>query len=322
MSVTSFTPRLPAKRIVLFNHKGGVGKTTLTASISSALARRGKRILLVDSDPQCNLTIFRVSEDVVNDLMDNSESLEGNTLWSSVKPMVDSTGDLKIISPIELDAGLYLLPGDIRLAEFESELNDFWNECYKRKVRGFRGTSALSEVINNVVQTYEIDFVFYDSGPNIGALNRAILLDCDYFIIPAACDLFSLSAIRTVGHTLAKWIEEWQMISGLAPDGLYLLPGRPKLLGYIPQRFRVRVGQPTKDYQKFFPQIENQVQSEVVTRLLAVDHSLVSNRHSLKLGEVKDYSSQASTSQVSGIPLQSDEIDGIAEKILERTTSG
>jgi cellulose biosynthesis protein BcsQ len=50
------------KKIALFNHKGGVGKTTLTVNISNAMAEAGKRVLLVDADPQCNLTSFYLEE--------------------------------------------------------------------------------------------------------------------------------------------------------------------------------------------------------------------------------------------------------------------
>ena len=46
------------KKIALFNHKGGVGKSTLTINIANALAKMGKTVLLVDADPQCNLTSF------------------------------------------------------------------------------------------------------------------------------------------------------------------------------------------------------------------------------------------------------------------------
>ena len=132
------TPRSKAVRIALFSHKGGVGKTTLTVNISSALAAKGKKVLLVDADPQCNLTFHRVEEMVADNLLDKSESEEGKTLWSAVKPLVDGTGDVKYIEPIELIANTFLLPGDIRLAVFENELNVFWNECFQRKPKGFR----------------------------------------------------------------------------------------------------------------------------------------------------------------------------------------
>src|SRR5438309_6894120 len=103
-----------AIRIVLFNHKGGVGKTTLTVNIASALAKQGRRVLLVDSDPQCNLTAYLVEESVVNDLLDQSDTKEGATVWSAVKPVVDRLGEPRAIPAINLRPRLFLLPGDVR----------------------------------------------------------------------------------------------------------------------------------------------------------------------------------------------------------------
>ena len=85
-------PRNRAKRLAIFNHKGGVGKTTLTVNIAWAIASLGKKVLLVDSDPQCNLTSYLVEESVVDDLLDNSDGNGGRTIWSSLKPIVEATG--------------------------------------------------------------------------------------------------------------------------------------------------------------------------------------------------------------------------------------
>ena len=127
-------PRSDAFRISIFNHKGGVGKTTLTVNIALTLAAQGKRVLLVDSDPQGNLTSYLIEENVVDDLMDQSDTESGGTLWSAVKPIVEAEGQVKTIDAIPLSQeNAFLLPGDIRLSEFEAELNDFWGQCYQRK---------------------------------------------------------------------------------------------------------------------------------------------------------------------------------------------
>ena len=95
--------RHSSKRISVFNHKGGVGKTTLTFNLASTLAEQGKRVLLVDTDPQCNLTSQIFEDNVVDDLLDKSDGIEGRTIWSSVKPIVDAEGDIKHVRPYETE---------------------------------------------------------------------------------------------------------------------------------------------------------------------------------------------------------------------------
>jgi cellulose biosynthesis protein BcsQ len=326
--------RAAAVRLALFNHKGGVGKTTLTVNVARALSNRGKRVLLVDSDPQGNLTSLLVEESVVNSLLDNSDEPVGRTIWSALKPIVEGSGDVRAISPIETPGGVFLLPGDIRLAEFEQELTVLWGECFQRRARGFRGTTALSSLVNEVAKTIGADFIIFDSGPNIGALNRVILLDCDFFAIPAACDLFSVRAISTLGHTLDKWIRDWSTLFELAPADVYLLPGQPRLIGYIPQRYKTYGDQMSREYAKFIPRIEKAVQSDVIEVLRRIDESLVSMAKSpLRLGGVKDFASLAVASQAEGVAISEvnagtqdqrdaaeDTFEELAEKIIERTS--
>jgi len=149
-----------------------------------------------------------------------------------------------------------------------------------------------------------VDFVFYDSGPNIGPLNRVILLDCDYFIIPAACDLFSIRAFKTLGRTLFEWIRDWDTILKLAPDDTYLLPGRPHLMGYIPQRFRQYAGDLAWDYRKFLTRIQRRVIADVANVLRQIDHSLASTTLTeIRLGMVKDFGRLAPKAQAEGVPI-------------------
>ena len=81
-------------RMTVFNHKGGVGKTTLTVNVAAALAKQGKQILLIDSDPQCNLTSYLLPDKDVDKLLDRSEEPTGRTIWSAVKPVADEVGDV------------------------------------------------------------------------------------------------------------------------------------------------------------------------------------------------------------------------------------
>ncbi len=271
----------------------------MTANLVCALADLGRRVLLVDADPQCNLTSFFIEDAVVDNLLDQSDTAGGQTVWTAMKPLVEATGDAQIVAPVTLRTNISLLPGDIRLAEFEEELPALWAECFQRKPRGFRGTTGLSALVSDVAAEEDADYVIYDCGPNIGALNRVVLLDADYFIVPAACDLFSARAIKTLGHTLVSWINDWSTIGDLAPSELYLLPGRPKLMGYVPQRFRTYGGAPTIAQANYISRLDRTVQDDVVSLLQAIDPDLASYRPT-KMGEIKDFGSLASRSQTKG----------------------
>src|ERR1700676_852543 len=92
----------PAKRLVLFNHKGGVGKTTLTVNLAHALVDAGKRVLLVDTDPQCSLSSFFLEEQFLDRMLDESETDNGNTLWSALRPVAEGTGAAAPIEPVKI----------------------------------------------------------------------------------------------------------------------------------------------------------------------------------------------------------------------------
>ncbi len=293
-----------AVRLTLYNHKGGVGKTTLIINIAAALASLGKRVLLVDTDPQCNLTSYLVESEVVDEWLEKSDSSQGVTIWSALKPFMESTGPLRTPKVFERLNNVFLLPGDIRLSEFEEDLSQIWVECLQRKVHGFKGASAISELVNNIVHNENIDYVFYDVGPNIGPLNRIVLLDCDYFIVPAACDLFSIRALKTLGKSLSGWISEWRIISQIAPDNTLLLPGKPKFLGYLLQRFRMYGGKITNEFSSYASKLEKAAHSDIAVVLRKIDSSLARVSVSQnKLGQVKDFSGLVPKSQLQGKPF-------------------
>lgn len=290
-------------RLTIYNHKGGVGKTTLTANIAFALSALGKSVLLVDSDPQCNLTSYLLSDDVVGDLLNHSNDRNGRTIWTAVKPIFDNSGIGRFVEPISVGE-LALLPGDIRLSEFEEFLGDAWAESFKRRLGGLRATSSISDMISRLNEQQDFDFVFYDTGPNIGPLNRVLLLDSDFFIVPVACDLFSVRALATLGQTIKRWINDSRTIHSIAPDGVTLLDSAPKFLGYIPQQFKVYGQLMTKEANSYLGRIRDRVYSDISSVLRDIDKDLapVKSKNPV-VGQVKDFASAVQTAQREGVAI-------------------
>ncbi len=295
------------KKIALFNHKGGVGKTTLTINIASALAHAEKTVLLVDADPQCNLTSFYLEESALENLLsDSDDNGSGETLWSGVKPVAEGRSGIADISAIPIDdERIFLLPGDVLLSEYEEVLPQAWTESFARSVRGYTVTSALAQLVNRKAREIRADVVLYDVGPNVGALNRVVLLDCDYFITPVAADLFSLRALSTVGRSIAKWIEDWKTIRSLASkeEKLNLLAGRPAYMGYITSAFKVNAGRNATDpHADWENKIAPRVRLRIINELEKIDRNLVPQGGN-KIGGIKHFHSLAPEAQKYGRPL-------------------
>ena len=290
-------------RITVFNHKGGVGKTTLTANIAFALSLSGKAVLLVDSDPQCNLTSYLLSDDVVDDLLNSSNDPGGQTIWSAVRPVLDNIGIGRLVDPVSV-GDIALLPGDIRLSEFEEFLGDAWTDSFKRRLGALRATSSISDLVSHLSKQRALDFVFYDTGPNIGPLNRVLLLDSDFFIVPVACDLFSVRALGTLGQTIKKWVLDAETIASIAPDNVTLLKGAPAFLGYIPQRFKVYGQSMTKEANSYLQRIQGRIDQDISSVLRPLDKRLAPAR-SIKpvLGTIPDFAALVQRAQAEGVAI-------------------
>jgi len=296
------------KKIALFNHKGGVGKTTLTVNIADALTDLGLRVLLVDADPQCNLTAFYITEFDLEKLLGESGD-EGSeaTIWSAIKPVVAGRGNIVDVKLLEVgEKNTFLFPGDVMLAMYEEELPQAWNECFARKTRGYDVMTAMSRAVAAAAAECDADVVIYDVGPNVGALNRAVILDCDYFITPVAADLFSLRALSTVGMSVARWIRDWKTVRAIADpaDIGTLFSGMPGFMGYVTSAYKVNAGNSAANpHMEWEKRIAPRVRDRVVADLRAVDPSLVPSTGRNKLGSIKNFHSLAPQAQKVGLPI-------------------
>jgi len=289
-----------AKKIILFNNKGGVGKTTFLYHLGYALENQGKKILFVDLDPQCNLTSNMLSEQQLENIWNEKKSI-----FKSVEPTIKGTGDIADATPLKMpDRNIFLIPGDILLSEFEESLATAWVETLAGNEVGFRKTSALHRIIDKAATALKVDYVLIDVGPNLGSLNRSVLLSCDYFFVPLISDLYSLRGLENIGTTFKKWIEDWQNAKhrflknneGLVLD---LQNGRPVFTGWINQQFNIYNTKPTKAYKTWTEMMPRFITKHLIDVLRSIDPSLVQdlNNGTNKLGDFKSYHSLAPRSQ-------------------------
>lgn len=239
------------KSIAFFNHKGGVGKTTLVFNTGLALARAGKRVLFVDADPQANLTSMAINIERLEGLIDQKE-----TIYGALADLIRGTGDVARVPPVQLRETAWIVPGDIRLSSFEDELPNSWSAAQTGAERGLRVSSAIHRLALQQAADIEADYVLLDVGPSVGALNRAILVGVDGFVIPLSPDLFSLTALPSVGSSLVRWIREWGVAFSAAKenelDFLSQLPlGKPIPLGYVSQQFVSYRKAPASAFQRW-----------------------------------------------------------------------
>ncbi len=297
--------------IAFFNNKGGVGKTTLVVNIARALARQGLRVLVVDADPQCNATAFYLDEQKVDALLSESVDPEdGGTIWSGIAKYVRSKGDVRSVEVWDIDSSsnggsVQLLPGDVLLGQFEDRLSSAWKDSFARDPSAIDMMSAIYRSVQATAVENDTDVVMFDVGPSVGSLNRAVLLSCDYFIVPVSCDLFSLRALRAVGETIASWVSDWGVIvkNASGVQDITLLPGHPKFIGYLTQHFNIYKGRSTKAFEDWENKIAPRVTRDIVRRLSQVSQDLVHQSNQHKLGEVPAFHSLAPQAQSLGVPI-------------------
>jgi chromosome partitioning protein len=269
--------------IAFFNHKGGVGKTTIVLNTALALKELGRSVLLVDADAQANLTGLALGEDRYDQALKDDQ-----TIWTMVSPLVTGAGDLDTVDLINIRPGVWLLPGDLRLSNFEAILPVGWTEALAGEARGFRVTSAMHRIFQELGKTVKAEYIFVDLGPNIGALNRSALIAADGFVVPLAPDLFSLMALPSVGNSIREWSRQWNTALGNTPSSISLsLPsGQPKPLGYISQQFSVYGNRPTAAFRMWLGQLESAYEDGVLRPL-----GVPAGSRSWQLGSLPNFAS-------------------------------
>lgn len=159
------------RRIAVFNHKGGTGKTTTSVSLAAGLADRGYSVLLLDTDSQGNVAVS---------LGADHERTLYHVLVMGLR-VADAT--------VKIRPGLDLLPSNETLAAAELYLAGRQNR-----------DRVLSQRLGNAVDAY--DYVIIDCSPSLSLMNQNALVFADSVLVPVACDYLSLVGVRQVIKTV------------------------------------------------------------------------------------------------------------------------
>ncbi len=166
-----------AKIIAITNQKGGVGKTTTSVNLSACVAAEGRRVLVVDADPQGNTSSGlgvhpEENTPTIYEVMAGSVTLEDALCETSVP-------------------GLMLLPSDIRLAGAEIELASMQHR-----------ERILSKALSGAADQF--DYIFIDCPPSLGLITLNALFASDGVIIPIQCEYYALEGVSALMGTIQK----------------------------------------------------------------------------------------------------------------------
>lgn len=204
--------------------------------------------------------------------------------------VIAGNGDIRKRKSLQLRKNLYLVPGDIDLNKYEDRLGETWPSASTQEA-SIRMQIAVYRYICSVANKCSAQIVLIDLGPNLGALNRAVLGGCDYFITPLSPDLFSIKGTQNLGNKFVTWSEEWEnnlrkWKKGEEISNQDLPHGKPKFLGYVTQQHNIRDTKSgmTKGWSIFGNQVDNAVRRNIVEKLVPIGQS--EEKESYELGKI------------------------------------
>ena len=321
------------KRIALFNHKGGVSKTTTTFNLGWMLAEKGKKVIMVDTDPQCNLTGMVLGYKGPEEFELFYKNEEERNIKYGLSPAFESRPTpIKAVNcvPVEGRKNLFLLPGHIGLSEYEVTLG------IAQELSGSIQTlqnlpGAMPYLLDLTAKKFKADYVLIDMNPSLSSINQNLLTTSHFFIVPTTPDYFSVMAIDSLSSVLPNWNAWVKKVQSLPilRDAAYPFPKiEPKFIGTIIQNYRPRGKVPAKAFQKWINEINDRVRKNFVPTLERIDMLLPIEKYKeqnigsgICLATISDFNALIAQSQRAGVPvfrLKPSQI-GQSGVVLERT---
>jgi chromosome partitioning protein len=302
-------------KIAFFNHKGGVGKTTSLYNLGARLAQKGKSVLLIDADTQCNLTLQILGESGYEKYYEDNPK---KNIKSYLSPAFDS-------QPVLIKAGecmesslpnLFVMPGSLDLSGNDTQLSMSFNlSTYLTSMKNLPG--SFDYLIKKTAEKYNSEYVLIDLNPSLSAINQDLLISSDFFIIPTSTDYFSVQSIRSLANKLPEW-EIWaKKAREIFKDSFYPLPlNTPKFLGFTCNKFSLQSGgRPQENHRQMMDRIGKTIDELFIPKLKEVDMLLdesIYRQYSRQkrltqskycIAEFSDYNKLSVISQQKNIPL-------------------
>ena len=260
----------PVPTLTFFNHKADVGKTSLVYHLAWMLSRIGHRVLACDLNPQANLTASFLNEASLEELWDPDTPAPdaGGTVFQCIRPLMDAL-ELRPPVPKRIAADLFLVPGDLALAGLEDALSEQWpkEQSSTGLCRSLRMQTGFHRLVQQGAAHVEASVILMDVGPNLGAINRSVLVASDHVIVPLGADLESFRSLCTLGSALNRWREDWKQRKvhwhdnrlNQTPANESILPGgNMHPLGYVVQKPGYSLGRPIQPRDRWFNRIPSE----------------------------------------------------------------
>lgn len=195
------------KNLVFLNNKWWVWKTTIAYNTAVKFAEKWYKTVLVDLDPQCNLSRLALWEDFDNNLLSSND----NNIYWVLKWIFKWGADINLnIKFQEIRENLSILPWNLKLSEYQNLLITAYNQAAWWQEIWYFQTSAIYRFLKEKWLNEDVDIFIIDVSPSLDLLNRVILLGSDYFITPLNPDAFSMQWIENLWITLENWKTTWK----------------------------------------------------------------------------------------------------------------
>lgn len=304
------------QKIALFNHKGGVSKTTTTFNLGWMLASKGKRVILVDSDPQCNLTGMALGEETEEDEARIQEIYNTTSnIKTGLAPAFESQPKaIEAVDciPVQGQEGLFLLPGHVGFAEYEVTLGIA--QELSGSIQALKNLpGSINDLLEKTATKFNADYILIDMSPSLSSINQNLLMISDFFLVPTTADFFSVMAIDSLAKVLPKWYAWAKSASSLQilKEANYPFPDvNLHFLGIIVQNYRIIRGKETAAFQTWIEKIENAVSQKLIPTLRRNNMMLPNQIYkeqgiedSLSLAKISNFNSLIALSQEHRTPV-------------------